>query len=593
MMAAPAEKRVALDGLGLALVAPPSDLAWLEDFYQFEAIAPAEPPSIRVALVVDPARLAAAREGSAGAAPKPALTFSERDHLLPRWTRDGARFAFDGELEALYVMRGHTIEVVAAAVGPGRIAWMRAIRDLHERRLAAGGATLLHAAAVALGDGVVLIAGPRTAGKSTLLTWLLAQGGASYVSNDRTALLPDGRAVGIPTVITLRPGIFDHLTALPPLPASWSVPYAHRLTSDERERAARVERLDRRTLSVAPAQYCEWLGAPRRRDGRVIAVLYPEVASEPRAEPLLEPLSRPEAERRLREACISIPADGLFAELVPTAIAPPPALPALRCRLGAYPLRAARLVERLRGLAAWREEESAPFSGWDFSRLDGRATMSALPWSFEALARAALASAHDVLDVGTGGGERLATLVASASRAASIVATERYAPNLAVARARLEPLGVAVVAAARSFLPFADASFDLVLDRHAGFRATEIARVLEPGGRFITQQIDPASYTARRLAFGREPAPPRDYLAELTFACRDAGLVIDDARRAEVIRTFADVGALVYHLRAVPWIVPGFSVAGDLEVLWRLAERDEPLEFAAHFILICARRPER
>lgn len=592
MRAAPAEKRVALDGLALALVAAPSDLAWLEDFYQFEAIAPAEAPSIRVALVVDPARLAAAREDSAGVSPKPALTFSERDHLLPRWIRDGARFAFDGELQALYVLRGHTIEVVAAAVGPGRIAWMRAIRDLHERRLAAGGATLLHAAAVALGDGIVLIAGPRAAGKSTLLTWLLAQGGASYVSNDRTALLTDGRAVGIATVITLRPGIFDHLTALPPLPASWSVPYAHRLTSDERARAARVERLDRRGLSVAPAQYCEWLGAPRRRDGRVIAVLYPEVASEPSAEPLLEPLSRPEAERRLREARISIPADGIFAELASSAIAPPPALPALRCRLGAYPPRAPRLLERLRGLAAWREEEAAPFGGWDFSRLDRRMTTAALPWSFAALARAALASAHDVLDVGTGGGENLAALLATASPAARIVASERYAPNLAIARARLDPLGVAVVAAASASLPFADASFDLVLDRHAPFRAAEIARVLEPGGRFITQQIDPASYTARRLAFGREPAPPRDHLAEVTSACRDAGLVIEDAQRAEVSRTFADVGALVYHLRAVPWSVPGFSVASDLEVLWRLAERDEPLEFPILVVLICARRPK-
>ena len=39
--------------------------------------------------------------------------------------------------------------------------------------------------------------------------------------------------------------------------------------------------------------------------------------------------------------------------------------------------------------------------------------------------------------------------------------------------------------------------------------------------------------------------------------------------------TFVDVGALVYYLRAVPWFVPGFSVATHQESLLRLQQRLE------------------
>jgi SAM-dependent methyltransferase len=38
-------------------------------------------------------------------------------------------------------------------------------------------------------------------------------------------------------------------------------------------------------------------------------------------------------------------------------------------------------------------------------------------------------------------------------------------------------------------LPLADATFDLVINRHESFDAREVQRVLRPGGTFITQQV--------------------------------------------------------------------------------------------------------
>ena len=94
-------------------------------------------------------------------------------------------------------------------------------------------------------------------------------------------------------------------------------------------------------------------------------------------------------------------------------------------------------------LAAWRAEEQAPFSGWDFSHIYDRWTEEHPPWSYDDLAREALRSARSAADLGTGGGERLSTLADTFP--ARMFATEAYPPNLAIARAKLEPLGVTVV----------------------------------------------------------------------------------------------------------------------------------------------------
>ena len=87
----------------------------------------------------------------------------------------------------------------------------------------------------------------------------------------------------------------------------------------------------------------------------------------------------------------------------------------------------------------------------------------------------------------TGGGELLADLAPLPSET---VASERYPPNIAVAKARLEPLGVQVVTPDDDeILPFENDRFDLVINRHGDFHAPELWRVIRPGGRFITQQV--------------------------------------------------------------------------------------------------------
>lgn len=169
-------------------------------------------------------------------------------------------------------------------------------------------------------------------------------------------------------------------------------------------------------------------------------------------------------------------------------------------------------------IAAWEHEERQPFVGWGFSYLDGRKFEEPLPLQYELRAAKLMRSARSALDLDTGGGERLLDL--RPNWPALLCATEGYPPNLRLATERLTPLGARVFAVESTetvTLPFGDARFDLVLNRHGGcVNIREIARVLTPGGTFLTQQVHGQTLLDLLTLFGAKPqwpdATPAHYL---------------------------------------------------------------------------------
>ena len=240
------------------------------------------------------------------------------------------------------------------------------------------------------------------------------------------------------------------------------------------------------------------------------------------------------------------------------------------------------------------EAMAAPVAGWDFSWMRGRSTTQPPPWNYEEIVAKRAAGARAMLDMGTGGGEVLAGL---AARAPVTIATEAWAPNVPVATARLAPLGIEVVqvdAAPDNVdqpgdggeLPFDDQAFELVINRHEAFVASEVARVLEPGGTFVTQQVDGGAWDDLRAVFDLPSQAAGSWLGLAAEQCESAGLTVRDRRTGDERLRFDDVGALVYFLRVVSWAVPGFD-ADDTEAALRRAHDQMPLEIRQpRFLLI-------
>lgn len=216
------------------------------------------------------------------------------------------------------------------------------------------------------------------------------------------------------------------------------------------------------------------------------------------------------------------------------------------------------------------EAAEIPFRGWDFSRLGKRLVIQPPPWPFEDIVTGLMRQAEVTLDMGTGGGEWLSSL---SRRPACTVATESWPPNVPVAAARLRPLGVSVVHDEGAVdnvnqrlrqplgrLAFRDGAFDLVVNRHESFVASEVRRALRPGGCFVTQQADSGSRQFHEL-LGLEPLAVEEFGLELAVEqFSDAGLHIDETGVGLATTTFADIGALAWYLSVAPWAVPDFSI---------------------------------
>ncbi|GAA4090828.1 class I SAM-dependent methyltransferase [Nonomuraea soli] len=234
------------------------------------------------------------------------------------------------------------------------------------------------------------------------------------------------------------------------------------------------------------------------------------------------------------------------------------------------------------------EAESVSVAGWDFSWLDGRATEQRPSWGYQRQMSERLARASAALDIQTGGGEVLA---GARKLPPVMVATESWPPNVAKATRLLHPLGaVVVVDEDEPPLPFGDGAFDLVVSRHpVTVWWQEIARVLRPGGTYLSQQVGPASvfelvefFLGPRPEESRRSRHPDDAVRDAELA----GLAVVDLRYEELRTEFFDIGAVIYFLRKVIWMVPGFTVEQYLD---RLRELDDRIRAEGPFVATTTR----
>lgn len=248
-------------------------------------------------------------------------------------------------------------------------------------------------------------------------------------------------------------------------------------------------------------------------------------------------------------------------------------------------------------IALWLEEERiAHIRGWDFSHINDRYTeQDDLPWDYRKAILSYLTPEMKVLDIDTGGGEFLLSL---GHPMKNLAATEAFPPNVQLCEETLLPLGIDFRAGSgKGPLPFDDASFDMVIDRHGDFNAEEIFRVLKHGGVFITQQVGAENdrELVELLLDPVLPLPfPEQYLSLTKEAFLKAGFSILEAQEAFCPIRFFDVGALVWFARIIEWEFPGFSVESCVNRLFKaqhILEEKGAVEGTVHRFFLVVKKP--
>ena len=199
-----------------------------------------------------------------------------------------------------------------------------------------------------------------------------------------------------------------------------------------------------------------------------------------------------------------------------------------------------------------------------------------------------------MIDLDTGGGELFSSLGPFPT---NTWATESYPPNIPVARAHLEPLGVRVISEyTDTSIPLPNTSLDLVTNRHGSYSETELMRLLKPGGIFLTEQVGGQNCFHLNELLQEQPEFIYSYwtVERITRQLKEAGFELLHIQEEFPQAEFADIGAVVFYLRVIPWQVEDFSMEKYREKLFTI-HRDilahGPLKVNDHRILIISKKP--
>jgi hypothetical protein len=331
------------DGLQVTVSADePAAVAWLEEFLGPSfGRAPGAAAACRVALTSDEARYRdlLARGPLAPARTEDAFVLDERVLRFPRWA--GPALTLHDAPAAVFYTRGDDGRWVRVLTRPGnlaaRVAWMRVVRELAMAHALGRGALILHAAALAVGDRVLVLAGPTAAGKTTLLLHLLGTGRAAYLANDRVRVTLVGagaalRARGMPTIVTLRPGTRALFPGLVARLAARPYHYRSGLAEAAGGPTPSLAPWPDGRLGVSPAHLADALDVDRVAEGEVAAVVFPTLTGAPGGLAVRE-LPAPETVARLERSLLGAGHwPRLATVFAPPGAGPPPDAAALRAR---------------------------------------------------------------------------------------------------------------------------------------------------------------------------------------------------------------------------------------------------------------------
>ena len=200
--------------------------------------------------------------------------------------------------------------------------------------------------------------------------------------------------------------------------------------------------------------------------------------------------------------------------------------------------------------------------GWDFGSM--RDSLAPTPWEYSTVVRSYLMPTDQVLDVGTGGGERL---IEFASDMAEGLGVDPDPAMIAAAAANAQSSANLGFTQDDARLRNVSQSFDVILNRHAAFDLNAVEAHLRPGGRFITQQVGERNMRNVRAALGEPPEQPTITIAEVEAV---PGLSVERFDEYDVEYVVHDIESVLFWFNALDLRhadIDGRSVSASVEVL--------------------------
>jgi hypothetical protein len=265
----------------------PAALDWLAEFLDpwWQPSRQAADWQVRVAVSANRYR-AAVRDRLHHAAERGCFLFDQQVFPLPAWDAEGRTTVEDAERSLYFTVTEGEVDVVA---DPSTNRWrfplvwiLTEVAAVRLRRRCLD----LHAAAVVGSSGVIVIAGPKLSGKTTLALHLLA-GGARWVGNDRVLLDGIGgeaRLRGVPSAVKIRP---DTAVRFPELGEVAGVDRPYLLSEAELTAAELAAARSACTaadvdLALTPAQVATRFGVDRVAEAPLGAFVFPQVRADVR-----------------------------------------------------------------------------------------------------------------------------------------------------------------------------------------------------------------------------------------------------------------------------------------------------------------------
>ena len=234
--------------------------------------------------------------------------------------------------------------------------------------------------------------------------------------------------------------------------------------------------------------------------------------------------------------------------------------------------------------------------GWDFSTIASRTITEGEKWDFSVLVTQRLNKSLDLLDLGTGGAERLLEFAPFVQKACGVDDSEGMIVTAKKNAQLADEKNVELHKADSAALPWKNESFDVVTSRHAPFLPQEVARVLKPGGIFITQQVAENDKQNIKEIFGRGQCfgqTPGDMQRKLALELKGAGLEITKEDNYDATEWYKDMADVVFLLKNTP-ITEGLDEEKDrkhLEEVERKFKTTKGIKTNSARFIILAEKP--